>query len=105
MKVSFELTMPAVATSSGTWTGSRKKFYMIRTLNAKTDKEKVSRLLNGNSFKSFTYNFGDGWVAKVDMQIVNSQEAFIRKKISAGFYGYEWMVDSIIRRGEISAIF
>lgn len=46
----------------------------------------------------YTYNFGDGWVAAVSVR-----EAKAREIPSCRFCGYEWMIDSILKRGAITA--
>jgi hypothetical protein len=96
--------MPVAASWNGQWSGAGKKHYHIRTINDNERKHKVSKLLNGDKSRAFSYNFGDGWVASVRMEIVTGPEAIIRKKTSAGFHSYEWMIDSILKHGEILAV-
>jgi hypothetical protein len=48
-------------------------------------------------------DFGDGWGANVRMEAINSLEARMRRKVSSGFCGYEWMIDSIIKNNKIIA--
>lgn len=58
---------------------------------------------NGKSiFGAHPYNFGDGWLARVDVSQVDAKEASRLRKASKGFCGYEWMIDSILTRGMIS---
>ena len=97
MIVCFELTMPNVGSWNGNWTGSNRKYYKFRTIK-KVDAEK---LFNGNETDSWYYNFGDGWGANVYAKPVTSQEKRTLSKISAGFCGYEWMIDSILKHGKI----
>lgn len=101
MKVSFELTMPNVGSWNGKWTGAAKKYYKIRTLRFKSTQKTVNDLLVGKAFRNFYYNFGDGWGANVRMEIVDAKEARKRENNSAGFCGYEWMIESIIKHGKI----
>lgn len=103
-QISFELTMPNVGSWNGKWTGAQNKYYVIR----KFDNQTVSKLMENARltdekipYKSHHYNFGDGWSANVTMQIVDAKEANKRRKISSGFCGYEWMIDSIISHGQI----
>ena len=58
-------------------------------------------LLEGEFFQSFYYDFGDGWGARVEVMPVDSREKRKREKVSAGFYGYDWMIDSILKYGDI----
>lgn len=99
--LSFELTMPNVGSWNGEWTGSHKKYFIIRKVTAGLFKEKIKPLLNEMPHKNFYYNFGDGWGANVKMEIINSCEGNNRRKISSGFCGYDWMVDSIMANGKI----
>ena len=45
---------------------------------------------------NYSYNFGDGWKANVEIR-----EARYREKITNKFCGYEWMIDSIKTHKEI----
>jgi hypothetical protein len=38
------------------------------------------------------------------VEIIDSPEASKRRKVSKGFCGYEWMIESIIYHGKISTI-
>ena len=93
--VSFRLTMPNVGSWNGQWTGAYKMYYIIR--KCITDKF----LNEGQTSHTFHYSWDDGWGANVSAEIVDAKEAAKRRKISAGFCGYDWMVDSLIDCGEI----
>jgi len=100
--LSFELTMPNVGSWNGQWTGADRKYYIIKTVNDRYFKNDIQKLLEGNKkSQSWYYNFGDGWGANVELQIIDPAEGKKRRKMSRGFYGYDWMVDSILRCGEI----
>ena len=117
MKIlSFELTMPNVGSWNGKWTGADRKYYIIRTVDNKTGNEimkdaKQYPIYEGfferkqvglsNLKKGYYYNFGDGWGASVEMELIDSKTAAKRRKISCGFSGYDWMVDSIMVHGDI----
>jgi hypothetical protein len=101
VKVSFQLTMPNIGSWNGKWTGEAKKYYRIRSYRGKQHTDKINELLEGKQSRSFYYSFGDGWGANVKMEIVDAAEARKRTKKSAGFCGYEWMIDSIIKHGKI----
>lgn len=107
MKVSFELTMPNVGSWNGGWTGAEKRYYVIKSffINSRdrsgATTGTITALLDGKFWQSFYYNFGDGWGANVRMEIVDAKEAAKRQRQSAGFCGYEWMIDSILKYGTI----
>jgi len=100
--ISFELTMPNVGSWNGKWTGADSKYYIIEKISDRylNSKEHFKTLLEKGS-DSWYYNFGDGWGANVKAQIIDSIEAKKRRKVSKGFAGYGWMVDSIKYHGEI----
>ena len=91
--LSFELTMPNVGSWNGKWTGEGQKRYRTR----RVVKAKEVELAN----KSYYYNFGDGWGASVIVESVDSKEAVKRRRKSAGFAGYDWMIDEILEHGRI----
>lgn len=103
MILSFELTMPNVSSWNGRWSGEGRKYYVTR----KTSKTWLSKqdhfkeLFKENGSANFYYRWEDGWGANVSVEIVTAAEARKRNKISAGFYGYEWMINSIMYHGEI----
>lgn len=102
MIVSFELTMPKVGSWNGKWSGEENKYFEIRSFSKK-EIENSGSLLNliVMPSKSFYYNFGDGWGANVKAEVINYPEAKKRRRISSGFCGYEWMIDSIIKNDKI----
>lgn len=101
MKISFELTMPNVGSWNGKWTGAAKKYFVIRGFRATDGNKLIGSIFMEGPKARFYYNFGDGWGANVTAEIVDAVEARKRSKQSAGFCGYEWMIDSIIKHGKI----
>lgn len=104
MKVSFKLTMPNVGSWNGKWTGADKKYYVIRNVHKTRDRALaafIGGLLGDKTAVSFHYSWNDGWGANVTMQIVDGVEARKRQKMSSGFCGYEWMINSILKYGKI----
>lgn len=92
-RIEFTLSMPSRASWNGQWSGEGKHYAIVRALpDAKADE-----LLKE---KSWYYSWSDGWGALVCVRELKKGE--LAKK-SAGFYGYDWMVDSILIRGEILA--
>ena len=88
----FELTMPHVGSWNGKWSGADKRY--IRTM----DERKVPKECWD---KDFYYRWDDGWCACVSVTKVDSKEAAKIRKKSAGFCGYDWIIRSIIKNGEI----
>lgn len=95
MILAFELTMPRVNTWNGSWSGENKRY--IKTKSFRGREERTAREKAGDYF----YNFGDGWCANVRVFVVDSSEASKLRKKSAGFLGYDWMIDSILKNGKI----
>lgn len=88
----FELTMPNRGSWNDRWTGEKQRHFVFKR-NHDVPKEVIG--------KNFIYNWDDGWTACV--QVSKQPSDVVRKlqKISAGFCGYTWMVDSIIKKGKI----
>lgn len=95
--------MPNVNSWNGKWTGADKKYYRIEGFTSSKNKERIHELLDGKTWNSWYYDFGDGWGASIKMEIVEAAEARKRQKQSAGFCGYEWMITSILKYGKIYA--
>lgn len=88
----FTLSMPNRNTWNGKWTGDGRVFARTR-YDREVPKEVVG--------KSFLYSWPDGWTAFVTVEKMNYREANKLMKKSEGFCGYDWMIESIIRYGEI----
>lgn len=104
MILSFELTMPNRGSWNGKWSGQDKKYFIIRSISMKyiRSKDFLHRLtLSVNRRENFYYRWSDGWGANVCVEVIDSAEAKRRRKLSSGFCGYDWMVDSIIYHGVI----
>ena len=95
-RVEFRLSMPSAASWDGRWSGSGRRYAVIRTMTAQL----ASRLLNGADSASWTYSFNDGWVAQVTAREISKGQ---RVEKSDGFCGYDWMVESILTDGVIRA--
>lgn len=88
----FELSMP----NKGSWNG---KWSRDGELYIRTRKEReVPKEYWG---KSFYHSWDDGWTACVNVMRVPSAEARKLERGSKGFCGYDWMIQSIIKYGEI----
>lgn len=90
--IAFFLSMPHVASWNSEWSGEGKIYARLRRDN-QVPKEYINQ--------SFEYRWDDGWEASVEVKKVDSKEAANIRKKSAGFYGYDWMIDSIIDHGKI----
>lgn len=101
MILCFELSMPQNNSWNGKWSGGGRYYAIVRNLG-KTKKaiEKAKSILKT---KTYYHHFGDGWVAGIQAREVDANEAAKCRRKSKGFWGYNWMVDSIIRDGEIIA--
>jgi hypothetical protein len=97
--ICFELSMPNVGSWNGRWSGEGRCYVRIRKFGrSKATKQPAVNILAEGSYY---YNFGDGWGAGVSVREVTASEAAKIERKSAGFCGYDWMIDSIIRDGEI----
>lgn len=85
----FELSMPSNNSWNGKWSGAESTYTVAKSLTHGKAEELKPR---------YTYNFGDGWVAAVAVR-----EAKPREKPTNKFCGYEWMIDSILKRNAITA--
>ena len=102
MLLAFELTMPNVGSWNGKWTGSDRLYARIINFTQRYGTSKAAKeKLEGIKGKNFYYNFGDGWGANVSVKQVDASKAAKLRAKSAGFYGYDWMIDSILQYGEI----
>ena len=86
MRLIAELSMPNCGSWNGRWSGERDRFTKEFSRSKKMA-DKIGR---------YSYNFGDGWRASVEIR-----EAEPREKVTKKFCGYDWMIDSIKVRGEI----
>ncbi len=91
-RVEFKLTMPNVGSWNGKWSGSGRDYLLFKNLTDKKCDE--LGIFEGDYDKAYWHhNFGDGWSACVYARILTKGE---KKKKSAGFCGYEWMVSNIV---------
>ena len=96
MILAFELSMPNRGSWNGRWSGEDKRYIITRKFSAK-ESQKADEILKQGYYY---YNWGDGWGAGIDVTLVDAKEAAKLRKKSAGFCGYDWMVDTIIRYGQ-----
>ncbi len=91
--IAFVLTMPNVGSWNGKWTGEDNLYCKVKKLGKKKEEDLHA--------KSFYYNFGDGWGANINAVKVDLKTANKMRRASKGFYGYEWMIDSILTNGRV----
>ena len=104
MLLCFKLSMPNNNSWDGKWSGGSKQYIKIVSFQGKNGIAKAHKILNQKTpqYASqpesgyYSYNFGDGWRAGINIYIVDSKEAARLRRQSAGFCGYDWMIDSII---------
>jgi hypothetical protein len=88
----FTLTMPGVGSWNGRWSGENN-VYAIKKPDRSVPKEIIG--------KSFYYRWDDGWAGNITVESVSAAEANKIMRKSKGFCGYDWMVRSLIKHGEI----
>jgi hypothetical protein len=93
MILAFELSMPKSGAWNGRWSGEGRVFAKTRTTRSQ---EVVDKTVG-----SYTYVWSDGWVARVTARVVTASEAAKLRRQSLGFMGYDWMIDDIMKYGEI----
>ena len=99
MRLSFVLSMPNVASWNGKWTGEGTLYAKVINFGrSKKADEKAKAILAKGYYR---YAFGDGWSAGISVKAVLPREAAMIRRKSKGFYGYDWMVDSIRSDGKI----
>ena len=98
MILKFELTMPKCGSWNIKWTGEDDFYAIVRVLRGKKQIENAKRILEKGYFH---YDFGDGWAARISVEKIDSSEAAKVRRKSKGFCGYDWMVESIIKNGQI----
>ncbi len=90
--------MPNVGSWNGKWSGRENLYAIVVPFTTLKAKAKAAELL---AKRSFYYNFGDGWGASIGVTEITNDEARRVRRLSKGFCGYNWMVDSILRDGAI----
>ena len=92
--IQFTLSMPNVGSWNGKWTGADRIHARARSITPRTREEEIDG-------ESFYYDFGDGWGASVRCKKIDSKEAAKVRRRSQGFCGYDWMINDILKYGEI----
>ena len=99
MLLCFKLSMPNVGSWNSKWTGANSLYARVVNFgSSKKAKEKAITILNKGYFH---YNFGDGWSTGISVSQINAKEAASIRRKSAGFCGYDWMIESIKDNNQI----
>jgi hypothetical protein len=98
MLIAFTLTMPGRNTWNGRWSGDEKLYCVVRRFDGQKNAKRAAEIL---AKRSFRYSWGDGWCARIEASQVDSREAADLRRKSAGFYSYEWMIDRIVKYGDL----
>ena len=101
MILCFTLSMPGRNSWDGKWSGSGNLYAKVINFgkSQKATKKAESILKQG----PFYHHFGDGWSACISVKEVTAKEANTIRRKSKGFYGYDWMIESIRYDNEIIA--
>lgn len=99
MILCFELSMPSVNSWNGKWTGESELHARIVNFGRSQKSNKSAKEILNKGY--FRYDFGDGWAAGVSVREINTKESAKIRRKSAGFCGYDWMIDSIRKHNKI----
>lgn len=95
MQLAFILTMPRNNCWNGQWSGDGQLHAVVEEVPDDT----ATRVLDKGP--CYGYDFGDGWYAQIEVRQVDADEIARILTESQGFYGYQWMIRSIIDCGVI----
>lgn len=98
MKLAFTLSMPGRNSWNGRWSGEDTVYAIVRPFTTIKAKAKAETM---KAHRYYSYSFGDGWRAGVEVKEVSNDEARVIRRKSKGFCGYDWMVQSILDHGAI----
>jgi hypothetical protein len=98
MQLAFILTMPGNNSWNGRWSGDGKLYAVTHEFLGPEQERRAAELI---AKRNFGYDFGDGWRANIEVREVDALEATQMRDRSQGFYGYDWMIDSILAHGKI----
>ena len=88
--------MPKCGSWDGKWNGENDLYAITKSFVGEKTK-KIFDIID----KNFFYNFGDGWLTKINVKVIDQNEKRKINRLSKGFCGYEWMVNSLIEHGKI----
>ena len=97
MYLAFILSMPGCPSWNGKWSGEGRLFCIVRKFDSQKAQAKAAEIAAKGYY---SYGWSDGWRAGIEVKVVDGQEARKLKAKSAGFNGYDWMVNTIIDYGK-----
>ena len=93
----FTLSMPNPPSWNGKWSLAHEKHTRARAFTD-DDFNRLPKSIVGTHY----YRWNDGWTAQIDVKATTSHYQKERHlKNSAGFCGYDWMIDSLVDCGKI----
>lgn len=101
MLLCFKLSMPNVGSWNGKWTGENTLYARVINFGRSEKENEKARAILDKGY--YHYNFGDGWAAGIYVSQVDAKEAASIRRRSAGFSGYDWMIQSIKDNNKIQA--
>ena len=93
MLICFKLSMPNVGSWNGKWTDANTFYARVINFGQSKKMDEKAKVILDKGY--YHYNFGDGWSAGISVSQVDAKEAASIRRKSAGFYGYDWMIQSI----------
>lgn len=93
-RVLFTLTMPTCNSWNGRWSGEGVPYRKRMELKAET----ADKILADPYYR---YRFSDGWVAGVVVEEITTAKQWKDARKTAGFAGYDWMINSIVEHQDI----
>jgi len=97
MILGFTLSMPRNNSWDGRWSGDGRVFALVRAFVGKRGLAQADKIMAG---QPYSYRFGDGWSARIDVRKLTHSEAARLRRTSVGFSGYDWMVRTIVEYGK-----
>lgn len=86
--------MPNRGSWNGRWSGEDTLYAIVKGFSQIAADKILSQ-------SSYYYRWDDGWGASVSVKAIDAKESRRVKKVSKGFCGYDWMVESIFLYGAI----
>lgn len=100
MILCFSLSMPNVGSWNGKWGEAGRPHDKVINLGRSQKSDEKARSILAKGY--YHYDFGDGWSAGISVHNVSAKEGATLRRKSAGFCGYDWMVESILLDGTIT---
>lgn len=103
----FEYGHSRIGSWDGKWSGEGSVFAkeVLLTKERKQHLESLGIDCKKGVKHKFSHDFGDGWVAEINMTVGNKKDFKEIMKASQGFMGYEWLIDSILKYGKVKQKF